>query len=1030
MSDARLSDLERLFQAAADLAPDDRAAFIAALPPADRELVPRLEAMLRRLETGSLGGPFLDLGSADHVLEGPGTGIGRYKLLQRIGEGGFGVVYMAEQKEPVVRRVALKIIKLGMDTQEVVARFEAERQALALMDHPSIAQVFDGGATSTGRPYFVMELVRGQPITEFADENGLTTAERLDLFTRVCHAVQHAHGKGIIHRDIKPSNVLVTMVDGRPMPKVIDFGIAKAIEGPLTDRSYFTDFRHFIGTPAYMSPEQAGMSSQDIDTRSDVYSLGVLLYELLAGSTPLDSAELARAGLEEIKRRIREEEPPRPSQRVSTSADRRVSMRRGGFEPRALARALDGDLDWIVMKALDKDRSRRYVTASEFAADVERHRRGEAVEAGPPGAAYRLRKFVRRHRLAVGLTAFFVLVVATAFELVIAAFLDASRARDLADQRQVEANRARDDESRQRGLAEDEVRRQERVFGFLSSTLALADPAVSLEPDFPVRRLIERATLRIEGAFADDAESEARIRRTIGMAWWSMGELEPAEVELRRALALHDQASAAGRPCFAELDAYSLLWTLTNALFRLDRRDAFELAQRALAAGRESFRHDHPELADAMGRFMNGAEEAAHGPDPEPFQRVLPVFEEVRRLAEAELGADDPRWPAVADNFMGGGFTLWYSPHEAGTAPFFAAAHAIRERVLPRSHPDVGEALAQWVGVLNRSGRAAEAEPLIRDSLARLREVFDGEHRQVVFAEAMLGECLLEQGRIAEAEPLVRRSHAILSRHRRAEDFQVADSMARMLRLASAKGDQETGREVRAQLAEACIAQKYLINWPITRLVFGPEFGTIQEGLDQLVGRIGINYGLTEGSVRPDAELERGCAGVLAAGKALLAVDRPESAILGRVLLRLLDGIDRGPGGALRRTLAQASADLLQPFEARIPLDRAEALAQVALSRWDAGDVEGALTEARALLQPLAGLEAGDAWLTAAAKVRIARALLAVRLFEETEKLLLPAARAIRRQLGATNLESKLASDLVVALYEAWGRPDRAAEWR
>jgi WD40 repeat protein/serine/threonine protein kinase len=338
-----------------------------------------------------------ETGAYQSLAEAPGTVIGPYKLLQQIGEGGMGTVWMAEQTQPVHRRVALKIIKAGMDSRQVIARFEAERQALAVMDHPNIARVFDAGTTETGRPFFVMELVKGDPITKYSDEHRLTPRQRLDLFLPVCQAIQHAHQKGIIHRDVKPSNVLVAPYDGKPVVKVIDFGVAKATGQRLTEKTLFTEFGAVIGTLEYMSPEQAELNNQDIDTRSDIYSLGVLLYELLTGTTPLDRTRLKKAAFTEMLRIIREEEPPKPSTRLSTTQELPSIAASRGLEPKKLSGLMRGELDWIVMKCLEKDRNRRYETANGLAHDIERYLHDEPVQAGPPSAWYRLRKFVRRN---------------------------------------------------------------------------------------------------------------------------------------------------------------------------------------------------------------------------------------------------------------------------------------------------------------------------------------------------------------------------------------------------------------------------------------------------------------------------------------------------------------------------------------------------------------------------------------------------------------------------------------------------------
>ena len=500
------------------------------------------------------------------------TVIGPFRVIRRLGEGGMGEVWEAEQQEPVRRRVALKLVKWGMDTEQVLARFEVERQALAMMNHENIAKVYEAGATDDGRPYFAMECVDGPDIVEFCDLNCLSVEERIELFSQICSGVQHAHQKGVIHRDLKPSNVLVSSEDGRPVPKIIDFGVAKAISQRLTEHTLFTELGHWIGTPEYMSPEQAEVSSSDIDTRTDVYSLGVLLYELIAGAPPVDSSELREAGFDEMRRRIREENPVRPSTRVSRMGPASsVAAANRRTDAPGLMKELRGDLDWIVLKALEKDRERRYGSAAAFAEDIERHLRHEPVAASPPSAMYRIGKYIRRNRLVVVSV---VLIVAAMLTAIVGTTLGLHRARQ-------EAETAR------------------MVSHFLESMVLDLDPFSTRGQTADPRQILDRSRVRIETEFEDRPLERARLLTAMGVAYDGLGEYGLARPLLEESAVIRLEHLGPNHPDYATSLSYlgDLLFDFQDDEAALRKHEtAFDIRIAALSPG-------HPQIFESLERL-------------------------------------------------------------------------------------------------------------------------------------------------------------------------------------------------------------------------------------------------------------------------------------------------------------------------------------------------------------------------------------------------------------------------------------------
>jgi eukaryotic-like serine/threonine-protein kinase len=616
---------EEVFDVARDIASTgERAAYLAKACGADAPLRQRIEQMLAAdaaagefFKTQDAPSPTVIVAEASlsPSIEKAGDRIGRYKLLQQIGEGGMGLVYMAEQDQPVRRSVALKIIKLGMDTREVVARFEAERQALAMMNHPHIAKVFDAGATDSGRPYFVMELVRGIPITEYCDKNCLPTGQRLDLFILVCQAVQHAHQKGIIHRDLKPSNILVTLNDGVPWPMIIDFGIAKATHQRLTEKTLFTHFAQMIGTPAYMSPEQAEMSKLDVDTRSDIYALGVLLYELLTGSTPFPTRELLSLGYREMQRTIAEREPPRLSTRLSTMAneERTVVAKNRSLDGSALAKLFRGDLDWIVMKCLEKDRTRRYDTVNGLAGDVQRYLSNEPVVACPPSAGYRLRKFVRRNKGPVLAAGFVLLTLLVGIVGTTLGLIEAGRQRLVVERQRNELagrNRALQAAHEHGRLLNERARQAiETVMSETAIEQLTRQKELSPEQKDFLNKMIQYYTEATQEAPATEQERtrQARAYHRMGRFNQILGRDKDSENAYRRAVSLFQQLAAdfPTRPEFRmELAmSHNMLGVLLLATGRLTEAESAKIEGLAILKQLAADFPNRPEFRQALAGF-------------------------------------------------------------------------------------------------------------------------------------------------------------------------------------------------------------------------------------------------------------------------------------------------------------------------------------------------------------------------------------------------------------------------------------------
>jgi serine/threonine protein kinase len=689
-------------------------------------------------------------------LENNFGSIGRYRLLQKLGEGGMGQVWLAEQTVPVRRQIALKLIKAGMNDDSLLQRFQAERQSLAIMNHPSIAKVFDAGTTSEGQPYFVMEYVPGLPINGYCDRKKLNINERLQLFIAVCEAVQHAHQKAVIHRDLKPANILVVEVDGKPMPRIIDFGLAKAVGAGASGENLVTRFGAFVGTPGYMSPEQADSSIEDVDTRTDVYSLGVILYELLCGSLPFDTKKWQKQPVYEVLRQLREEDPLRPSTKIGTepgSSSASAEMR--GTEPRHLARQLHGDLDWITMKALEKDRTRRYGTPSELAADIERYLHNEPIAARPASATYRLQKYVRRHRVGVAIASSLALLLVAVAVAQMIALRRITRERDRAD----------------------------RIAQFMTGMFKVSDPNEAKGNTVTAREILDKASTDMKTGLAHDPEVQAQMLDTMAHVYLNLGIFSQAQP-------LAEQAVAAGRKSVGVRNKTTLN-SMSNLGFILMRKGQYADAEKVLRETMDGQKHvfgpKHLATVESMrllgdtleaeGRYAEADKierealaTAQTALGPEHWETLLAmnvmanILDDEGRLAEAEklyretaeiqtrtLGAEHPDTLTTMSNL---GAVLEEEGHLSEAEEMQRKTLELRTRVLGAEHPDTLAVKMNLGNTLNQAGRRAEAEKAYRETMDVQRRVLGPENPDTLTSAHSLANNLHDQGRNVEAEKL------------------------------------------------------------------------------------------------------------------------------------------------------------------------------------------------------------------------------------------------------------------------------------
>jgi serine/threonine protein kinase/uncharacterized protein HemY len=1013
-------DIKSIFAEAIEKkSPKERAAFLDEVCKGDSDLRSKVEDLLKAyneagdfLEEPAIG-PSVTLGDP-HLTEGPGTIISRYRLLEKIGEGGMACVYMAEQKEPIRRKVALKIIKLGMDTKQVIARFEAERQALAMMDHPNIARVLDAGATETGRPYFVMELVKGVSITEYCDKNKLSTPDRLNLFMQVCNAVHHAHQKGIIHRDIKPSNIMVTMHDGQPVPKVIDFGIAKATCMELTEKTLFTRYAQMIGTPEYMSPEQAEMSGLDIDTRTDIYSLGVLLYQLLTGMLPFDPEALRSAGYAEIRRTIVEDEPPRPSTRLSSLGEeaKKVAESRG-TQISLLVERLRKELEWIPLKAIRKDRRRRYRSAAEMSDDVQNYLNGAPLIAGPESKLYRLRKSIHRNR---------VLVISTCLVLVV---LSAGIAVSTALAISADKSRAE---------AERQARISQAVSDFLrDDLLGSVDPWTGRTEGTSVISFLDAASKQLEGKFGDEPLIEASIRLTLGSTYWHLGRYKESAKHLKRSLEI--RRNQLGNEDFDTLLSMRELGWVYHHLNNHEQAES--LLVEALEGMRRTLKEEDGTLLYCMGWLswvyiqQGRLEEAEHlqveglevikrklGTEHPWFpsfkyslgyiyrcqqrydeaEKLMTEALDISRRTRGDLGIETLNIIAQL------GYLYQNQQHYQDAQRLLTEALEGRRKVYGEEHPDTLITMDSLGWLYRIQGKFEQAEQLLAECYHKSREALGPEHERTLNSMLRLAVVHQQQERYEQAEQLIREALHV-SRQKRGED----DSMtAWSLKLLG---------ELYVALKKYDQAQPYFNEaLEIRRRIFGEQYPDTMQSM----GDVALLYYRLNRIEEAEAlgvkglEIMRRALGednpetlglMHNLGMWYLKVGRDEEA--GTMLTKALEGRRRLLGEQHQGT--QASMGAVYFRQGRY--EEAEPLLANALEnqRRIEGD-ENPFTLSYIYNLALLYHRLGD--------------------YDKAEPLLLELLEICRRIMIEGHPDTVAAMNELIKLYEDWGKPQKAEEWR